>query len=33
MQGQAPRLIPRLLMAPAIGTLLLWMIVALAMTI
>jgi sorbitol/mannitol transport system permease protein len=33
MQGQAPRLIPRLLMAPAIGTLLLWMIVPLAMTI
>lgn len=30
---QASRLLPRLLMAPAVGTLLLWMIVPLAMTI
>ncbi|MEY4753851.1 MAG: hypothetical protein RJA44_1526, partial [Pseudomonadota bacterium] len=33
MQQAAPRLIPRLLMAPAVGTLFLWMIVPLVMTI
>ena len=33
MQGSAPRLIPRLLMAPAIATLFLWMIVPLVMTV
>jgi sorbitol/mannitol transport system permease protein len=32
-QRQASRLLPRLLMAPAVGTLLLWMIVPLGMTI
>jgi sorbitol/mannitol transport system permease protein len=33
VQRQAPRLLPRLLMAPAVTTLLLWMIVPLVMTI
>ena len=33
MQSNAPRFLPRLLMAPAVVTLFLWMIVPLAMTI
>jgi sorbitol/mannitol transport system permease protein len=33
MQRSAPRLLPRLLMAPAVTTLFLWMIVPLVMTI